>query len=249
MSEEINYFTEGLTNLNWQNFVMYGIGFLLIFLAIKKKYEPMLLLPIGFGAILVNLPLEILWQHGEVPGVLKILFESGIMTEIFPLLIFISVGSMIDFRPLLQRPWMLIFGIVAHGGIFIAGPVIRELNAMYDDLQVVKLDLVNFMVSPKMNEILDSKNNLHACEYETSLMLYLAEELVKKDKMEEADFEPDVPRDYLNYASLIKLSKTGVWGKPSLGTKEKGEKLFNLLLEMSLDYIEDVLKMCTVEAW
>ena len=120
MSEEINYFTEGLTNLNWQNFVMYGIGFLLIFLAIKKKYEPILLLPIGFGAILVNLPLEILWQHGEVPGVLKILFESGIMTEIFPLLIFISVGSMIDFRPLLQRPWMLIFGIVAHGGIFIA---------------------------------------------------------------------------------------------------------------------------------
>ena len=120
MSEEINYFTEGLTNLNWQNFVMYGIGFLLIFLAIKKKYEPMLLLPIGFEAILVNLPLEILWQHGEVPGVLKILFESGIMTEIFPLLIFISVGSMIDFRPLLQRPWMLIFGIVAHGGIFIA---------------------------------------------------------------------------------------------------------------------------------
>ena len=120
MSKEINYFTEGLTNLNWQNFVMYGIGFLLIFLAIKKKYEPMLLLPIGFGAILVNLPLEILWQHGEVPGVLKILFESGIMTEIFPLLIFISVGSMIDFRPLLQRPWMLIFGIVAHGGIFIA---------------------------------------------------------------------------------------------------------------------------------
>ena len=63
MSEEINYFTEGLTNLNWQNFVMYGIGFLLIFLAIKKKYEPMLLLPIGFGAILVNLPLEILWDN------------------------------------------------------------------------------------------------------------------------------------------------------------------------------------------
>ena len=121
MNAEINYFTEGLTNLNWQNFVMYGIGLLLIFLAIKKKYEPMLLLPIGFGAILVNLPLEILWQQGENPGVLKILFESGIMTELFPLLIFISVGSMIDFRPLLQRPWMLIFGIVAHGGIFIAG--------------------------------------------------------------------------------------------------------------------------------
>ena len=138
---------------------------------------------------------------------------------------------------------------LAHGGIFIAGPVIRELNAMYDDLQVVKLDLVNFMVSPKMNEILDSHDNLHACEYETSLMLYLDEELVRKDKMADADFVPDVPRDYMNYASLIKLSKTGVWGKPSLATKEKGEKIFNLLVEMSLDYIEDVFKVCTNEAW
>ena len=70
-----------------------------------------------------------------------------------------------------------------------------------------------------------------------------------EEKMAEADFEPDMPRDYMNYISLIKMSKTGVWGKPSLGTKEKGEKIFNLLLEMSLDYIEDVLKVCTREAW
>lgn len=138
---------------------------------------------------------------------------------------------------------------LGHGGIFIAGPVIRELNAMYDDLQVVKLDLVNFMVSPQMNELLESHDNLHACEYETSLMLYLAEELVKKDKMKEADFIPDVPRDFLNYASLIKLSKTGVWGKPSLGTKEKGEKIFKCLIEMSLDYIEKVFDVCTEQAW
>ena len=99
---------------------MYGIGILLIYLAIAKKYEPMLLLPIGFGAILVNLPFEIVWQHENSSGVLKILFETGIMTELFPLLIFICVGAMIDFRPLLQRPWMLIFGIVAHGGILIS---------------------------------------------------------------------------------------------------------------------------------
>ena len=138
---------------------------------------------------------------------------------------------------------------LAHGGIFIAGPVIRELNAMYDDLQVVKLDLVNFMVSPAMNEILDSKDNLHACEYETSLLLYLDESLVRKDKMMEADCVPNVPRDYLNYASLIELSDTGVWGKPSLATKEKGEKIFNLLIEMSLNYIEDVLKVCNKNAW
>lgn len=115
------YFTLGITSIGWQQILMYGIGILLIYLAIEKKYEPMLLLPIGFGAILVNLPLEIVWQHGTTNGILKILFESGIMTEVFPLLIFICVGAMIDFRPLLQRPWMLLFGIVAHGGIFIAG--------------------------------------------------------------------------------------------------------------------------------
>ena len=115
------YFTIGITSIGWQQVLMYGIGIILIYLAIAKNCEPMLLLPIGFGAILVNLPLEIVWQHGTSNGILKILFESGIMTEVFPLLIFICVGAMIDFRPLLQRPWMLLFGIVAHGGIFIAG--------------------------------------------------------------------------------------------------------------------------------
>ena len=115
------YFTLGITSIGWKQILMYGIGILLIYLAIAKKYEPMLLLPIGFGAILVNLPLEIVWQHETSNGILKILFEAGIMTEVFPLLIFICVGAMIDFRPLLQRPWMLLFGIVAHGGIFIAG--------------------------------------------------------------------------------------------------------------------------------
>lgn len=119
-SQIFSYFIEGVASLYWQQVVMYGIGILLIYLAIVKKYEPMLLLPIGFGAILVNLPFEIVWQHENSSGVLKILFETGIMSELFPLLIFICVGAMIDFRPLLQRPWMLIFGIVAHGGILIS---------------------------------------------------------------------------------------------------------------------------------
>ena len=114
------YFMEGMSSLGWQQFVMYAIGGLLIYLAIAKDYEPALLLPIGFGAILVNLPLEILWSHDGQSGALQILYNAGIMTELFPLLIFIGVGAMIDFRPLLQRPWMLIFGIVAHFGIFIA---------------------------------------------------------------------------------------------------------------------------------
>lgn len=107
----------------WQYLIMYGIGGLLIYLAIKKDYEPMLLLPIGFGAILVNLPLRSVWQmieaDGEViDGVLKIFYDAGILTEIFPVLIFIGIGAMIDFTPLLKNPRMIFFGAAAQFGIF-----------------------------------------------------------------------------------------------------------------------------------
>ncbi len=115
-----SYFMEGLGSLGWQQIVMFVVGGILIYLAVAKDYEPALLLPIGFGAILVNLPLEVVWSHDGQSGALQILYNAGIMTELFPLLIFIGVGAMIDFRPLLQRPWMLIFGIVAHFGIFLA---------------------------------------------------------------------------------------------------------------------------------
>lgn len=123
MEQIINYFTSGICSMSWQNFTMIAVGAALIFLAVYKKYEPMLLLPIGFGAILVNLPLAVVLGTAEHPGALKILFDCGIMTELFPLLIFIGVGAMIDFRPLLERPWLLIFGLVAHTGIFIAAAI------------------------------------------------------------------------------------------------------------------------------
>ena len=139
--------------------------------------------------------------------------------------------------------------LLGHGGIFIATPVIRELNAMYDDLKVVKIDLLQFFSTKEMNEVLESKNNLHACEYETSLMLYLKEELVKKDKIKGADFVPDYPRDYLNYISLVKLSDTGVWGEPSLGTKEKGEKVAKILTEKSIEYLNDAFNKMEYKAW
>lgn len=128
MEQVLSYFTQGFAALSWQQVVMYGIGGILIWLAIAKEYEPMLLLPIGFGAILVNLPLEIVWEHDGVAGALKILFEAGILTELFPLQVFIAVGAMIDFRPLLQRPWMLVFGIVAHSGIFIAAFIAHAMG-------------------------------------------------------------------------------------------------------------------------
>jgi oxaloacetate decarboxylase beta subunit len=113
------FFTAGFMAIGWQQVVMYLIGAILIWLAISKDYEPMLLLPIGFGAILVNLPYEVVWQHEGIDGALKILFDAGILTEIFPLLIFIGVGAMCDFGPLFRRPWVMLFGAAAHLGIFI----------------------------------------------------------------------------------------------------------------------------------
>lgn len=104
-----------ITQFTWGNIAMILIGGLLITLAIKKDYEPMLLLPIGFGAILANIPLSsAIGEH----GFLTLLYEAGISTELFPVLIFIAVGAMIDFGPLLQQPFMLFFGAAAQFGIF-----------------------------------------------------------------------------------------------------------------------------------
>jgi oxaloacetate decarboxylase beta subunit len=108
----------GVFEFHWQFLIMYIIGGALIYLAIAKDYEPMLLLPIGFGAILANLPLNTVWVLEEGPGVLKILFNAGILTELFPVLIFIGIGAMTDFRPLFSTPKMVFFGAAAQLGIF-----------------------------------------------------------------------------------------------------------------------------------
>ncbi len=145
----------GFSDFNIRMVVMYLIGLTLIILAIKKNYEPMLLLPIGFGAILVNLPqavvkfatpkeidhfvtqfvqdnpeslslfedkLNYVFENGQAfkydPGFLEILLQSGILTELFPVLIFVGVGAMIDFTPLFKNPVMIFFGAAAQFGIF-----------------------------------------------------------------------------------------------------------------------------------
>lgn len=131
--------------------------------------------------------------------------------------------------------------VIGHGGIFIANPIIRELNATNQDIKVIKVDFLQFIGDALTSGILECKDNLHACEYETSLMLYINEQLVRKEKI--VDFVPDVPRDYLNYGSIFKFCKDGVWGKPSLATREKGEKLFDLLVDHSIDYINSIKKI------
>ena len=113
-----------IMNLTWQQVVMWILGGILIFLAIKKEMEPSLLLPIGFGAILVNLPMSGAVtqfvdgvQQGEA-GALTTLYNAGIANELFPLILFIGIGAMIDFGPLLSNPKLMVFGAAAQFGIF-----------------------------------------------------------------------------------------------------------------------------------
>ena len=115
LSEHIR---KSVFHLTWQMVVMWGIGALLIYLAIAKKMEPSLLLPMGFGAILVNLPLSGAITQGDTVGPISALFEAGMSNELFPLLLFIGIGAMIDFGPLLEKPWLMLFGAAAQFGIF-----------------------------------------------------------------------------------------------------------------------------------
>jgi oxaloacetate decarboxylase beta subunit len=112
----------GFAAITWKQLLMMAIGGLLIFLAIKKEYEPALLLPIGFGTILVNIPYSSVLDQFEggqpIAGALSIFFRAGILTEIFPLLIFVAIGAMIDFSPLFRKPMLLLFGAAAQFGIF-----------------------------------------------------------------------------------------------------------------------------------
>jgi len=111
-----------LLAITWQQALMWVIGGLLIYLAIKKGMEPTLLLPMGFGAILVNLPfsgaVDQIHEGVLEEGAIDVLFRAGISNELFPLLLFIGIGAMIDFGPLLSNPKMLLFGAAAQFGIF-----------------------------------------------------------------------------------------------------------------------------------
>ena len=122
---DFSFLWQGIMSITWQQLVMYVIGGLLIYLAIEKGFEPALLMPMGFGAILVNLPLSGVVNQfsagiGETPGIIQWLFEVGIeASEAMPLLLFIGIGAMIDFGPLLANPKLFLCGAAAQAGIFL----------------------------------------------------------------------------------------------------------------------------------
>src|SRR4030067_2729153 len=112
----LNGLVAGFVNLHWSNPIMIVVGLVLLYLGIKKGFEPLLLVPIGFGAILVNIPLTGLMEEG---GFLRIIYDAGVMTEIFPLLIFVGIGAMTDFGPLLENPKIFMLGAAGQFGIFL----------------------------------------------------------------------------------------------------------------------------------
>ena len=133
----------GITHLGWDHVVMIIIGSLLLYLGIRKGYEPLLLLPIGFGAILVNIPLT---GFMEEEGFLRFFYDIGIRTEIFPLLIFVGIGAMTDFQPLLENPKIILLGAAGQFGIFLT--LLLALAVGFDKLDAVAVSIIGACDGP-----------------------------------------------------------------------------------------------------
>ena len=117
-------FDSGFANLNFGNWVMFAVSGLLVYFAIRKQYEPLLLIPIGFGIVLANFPLAEMGSYGK--GIIGLIYDKGIKTELLPPIIFLGVGVLTDFRPLLSRPITFLLGAAAQLGI-----IISALGASY----------------------------------------------------------------------------------------------------------------------
>jgi sodium ion-translocating decarboxylase beta subunit len=133
----------GITNLQAGQVIMILIGSLLLFLGIHKGYEPLLLLPIGFGAILVNIPLAGLMEED---GILRFFYNTGVLTEVFPVLIFLGIGAMTDFQPLLENPKIILLGAAGQFGIFLT--LLLALAVGFDKLDAVAVAIIGACDGP-----------------------------------------------------------------------------------------------------
>jgi len=131
-------FSEGLPNV-----VMMGVGFVLIYLGVKKEVEPLLLVPIGFGCLLVNIPLSEMMESG---GLLRTFYHMGIANELFPLLIFVGIGAMTDFTPLLANPKILLLGAAGQFGIFLT--LFLALALGFSELEAVSIGIIGACDGP-----------------------------------------------------------------------------------------------------
>jgi oxaloacetate decarboxylase beta subunit len=133
----------GITNLEPGHVIMIIVGSLLLYLGIRKGYEPLLLLPIGFGAILVNIPLAGLMEED---GILRFFYNTGVLTEVFPVLIFLGIGAMTDFQPLLENPKIILLGAAGQFGIFLT--LLLALAIGFDKLDAVAVAIIGACDGP-----------------------------------------------------------------------------------------------------
>jgi len=133
----------GITHLGLGHALMLVIGSTLLYLGIKKGYEPLLLLPIGFGAILVNIPLAGMMAED---GFLRFFYDVGVRTEVFPLLIFLGIGAMTDFQPLLENPKIILLGAAGQFGIFLT--LLLALAVGFDKLDAVAVSIIGACDGP-----------------------------------------------------------------------------------------------------
>jgi oxaloacetate decarboxylase beta subunit len=138
----------GFQSLTWQHAVMLAVGCLLIYLGVARGFEPLLLLPIGFGAVLVNIPGSGLMGYAADghPGILQVIYNAGVANELFPVLIFIGIGAMTDFGPLLENPRILLLGAAGQFGIFLT--LFLALLLGFPPLQAVSIGVIGAMDGP-----------------------------------------------------------------------------------------------------
>lgn len=133
----------GFMNLHWSNPIMMVVGCTLLYLGIKKDFEPLLLVPIGFGCILVNIPLAGLM---EPEGFLRVIYDAGVITELFPLLIFVGIGAMTDFGPVLENPVTFLLGAAGQFGIFLT--LALALTLGFTELEAVSIGIIGACDGP-----------------------------------------------------------------------------------------------------
>ena len=128
---------------DWRNAIMLIVGFVLLYLGIKKDCEPLLLVPIGFGCILVNIPLADVMSE---EGFIRVIYNAGIATELFPLLIFIGIGAMTDFGPVLAQPSTFLLGAAGQFGIFLT--LLLALALGFEQLEAVSIGIIGACDGP-----------------------------------------------------------------------------------------------------
>jgi len=136
--------SEPLLPFPFGNIVMIAIGCLFIYLAIKKRYEPLLLIPIGFGALMINIPFSGLMAENE--GLLWWIYKYGVLNDLFPCLLFVGIGAMMDFGALIERPWFLLFAAAGQLGIFAA--LLSALAIGFEPLEAASIGIIGAMDGP-----------------------------------------------------------------------------------------------------